>query len=225
MGIKTIKAISLIPDYNLWPRYGVDSLDSTNVSRMRKALRAGYELPHVIASNDNRIIDGFHRTRAILDVFGDDAKIKVEFREYQNEGEMLVDAALLNATQGLPMSPKDKAHFILKARKTKVPWPAIAEALKMDPEDVKQFIERRSATTQDGEKIALSYGAKNMAGKQLNTVQEHYVRTSNACVPEMYISMLLNALQAEGLIITPKTAKRLSDLRYQIDLTLEEVTA
>lgn len=225
MGIKTVQAISLIPDYNLWPRYGVDSLDSTNVSRMRKALRAGYELPHVVACIDNRIIDGFHRVRATLDVLGDDAKIKVEFREYKNEGEMLVDAALLNATQGLPMSPKDKAHFILKARKTKVPWPAIAEALRMDPKDVKQFVEQRSATTQDGEKIALSYGAKGMAGKKLNPVQEHYVRTSNACVPEMYITMLLNALQAEGLIVTPKTAKRLADLRHQIDLTLEEVTA
>lgn len=225
MGIKTVKAISLIPDYNLWPRYGVDSLDSTNVSRMRKSLRAGYELPHVVAATDNRIIDGFHRTRATIEVLGDDADIKVEFREYNNDGEMLVDAALLNATQGLPMSPKDKAHFILKARKTKVPWPAIAEALKMNPEDVKAFIEQRSATTQDGERIALSYGAKGMAGKKLTPVQEHYVRTSNACVPEMYISMLLNALRADGLIITPKTAKRLSELRHQIDLTLEEVTA
>jgi hypothetical protein len=155
MGIETVKAISLIPDYNLWPRYGIDSLDSTNVARMRQSLRAGFVLPHVVAAMDNRIIDGFHRTKATLDVYGDDADIEVEFREYANDGDMLIDAARLNASQGLPMSPKDRAHFILKARKMKIPWPAVAEALKMDTDSVKAFIEKRSATTESGEKVAL----------------------------------------------------------------------
>ena len=222
MGIKTVKAIELIPDWNIWPRYGVNALDHTNVERMKKGLRAGYVLPHVVAAMDYRLIDGFHRTKAMLSVFGDDVKIKVEFREYKNDGEMLVDAASLNASQGLPMNQKDRAHFILKARRLKAPWPGVAEALHMDVEEVKTFLESRTATTKGGEKIALPYGAKSLAGKTLTPAQEHYAQTANGTIPEMYISMLLNALRSDSLIITEQIAKRLKELRQEIDMVIKE---
>jgi hypothetical protein len=44
-------------------------------------------------------------------------------------------------------------------------------------------------------------------------------------MPEMYVSMLLNALKADSLIITPKTAKKLIELSALINVVLEEAVA
>jgi len=63
MNIKKVKAIELIFDWNLWPRYEAEDLDSTNLRRMKSAILAGITLPPIIVNKkDNRIVDGFHRT-------------------------------------------------------------------------------------------------------------------------------------------------------------------
>jgi hypothetical protein len=224
MVTKTVKAIELVMDWNLWPRQSVERLDSTNISRMRNALRNGIKLPPVIAEGKtNKIVDGFHRTQAHLDVYGDSADIEVEYRDYENEAQMYLESGRLNATHGLPMSPKDKVHFILKARKLKIPPVAIAEAIGTNVEDMKDFVKKRTAKSQTGENIPLSYGAKAMAGKTLTPVQEHYVKHANACIPEMYISMLINALNADGVIIKDNTIEKLRELNKLITALLDGV--
>lgn len=223
MGIKTVKAIELILDWNLWPRQAIERLDSTNVARMKASLRAGFDLPPVVANTkDYRVVDGFHRTTAVLSVFGDDAKIKVDFREYKDDAEMFLEAGRLNAYQGLTLSPKDRAHFILKCRKMKIPPAAIADALHIDKVKMDDFVAKRSATTEAGEKIPLPAGARNLAGKTLTETQEHYARTANGCLPEMYASMLINALKADALIMTEKTIIRLCELRDLLDVICSE---
>jgi hypothetical protein len=218
-----VKAIDLVFDWNLWPRQSAQRLDSTNVARMREALRSGFPLPPILVSkSDMRIVDGFHRTQSVLDVFGDDGEIEAILKEYQNEAEMYLDAGATNCRHGLPMSPKDRAHFISRCRKMKCPWPAIAEALSMDPKRVKAFVESRTATTPDGETVPLSAGARSLAGLILTPAQEHFAKTANGCVPEMYVSMLLNALRADGMILTDRTIARLQELRDEIDRILDE---
>jgi len=224
MGIKKVKAIELVFDWNLWPRQAVQKLDSTNVSRMKEALRSGFSLPPVIINKaDYRIIDGFHRTKAHLEVFGDEAIMEVELREYKNDAAMFLESGMLNSNQGLPMSPKDRAHFIIKCRKYKIPPLAIATALSMDVKKMKEFIKKRSAKTTEGETIPLPAGARNLAGKTLTDVQEHYAKTANGCMPEMYTSMLINALNADALILTDNTLKRLKELYNIIGLIIDEV--
>jgi hypothetical protein len=223
MGITKVKAIELIFDWNLWPRQSAQRLDSTNLTRMKATLKSGFALPPVIVNKqDYRIVDGFHRTRSILDVYGDDAEIDVEFREYLNEAAMFLDAGALNAYHGLTMSPKDRAHFFIKARRMKIPSKAIAEALHIDVESLTSFIEKRTAKTEAGETIPLSAGARNLAGKTLTPVQEHFAHTANGCMPEMYISMLINALNADSVFLTDKTMARLKELHRIIEAILEE---
>jgi hypothetical protein len=224
MDTKTIKAIELVMDWNLWPRQSVERLDCTNISRMRDALRNGITLPPIIVDKSTyKIIDGFHRTKAHLDVYGEGAEIEVLFKTYKDEAEMYLEAGRLNAAHGLPMSPKDKVHFILKARKLKIPPLAIAEALGTDVVEMKKFVKARTAKTMEGENVPLSYGAKAMAGKTLTKVQEYYVKHTNACVPEMYISMLINALKADGVIIKEKTIMKLKELNELIIALLDGV--
>ncbi len=221
MGTKTVKAIELILDWNLWPRHDAHGLDSTNVTRMREALKAGVTLPPVIVNaSDMRVIDGFHRTRAHLQEFGDDAKMRVDMRVYESDADMFADSIRYNAINGLPLSPKDRAHAILKARKFKIPMSAIAMALGMSEAGMKEFLAKRTATNPDGEKIALSYGASGLAGKQLTEEDMPFVDTAGGCLAGMYASMLINALRAPSLALSEKTIERLKELRDLIDRVL-----
>ncbi len=221
---KKIKAIELVLDYNLWPRQTDRGVDSTNLGRMKASLRSGFVLPPVVINKqDNRVVDGFHRVMAHMDVFGENVEMAAEFKEYANDGDMFLDTVRLNAHQGLALSPKDRAHSILKCRKLKIPAPAIAEVLHIDVEDMQKFIEKRSARTQDGEVIPLSYGARSLAGKKLTEVQEHYARTASGSIPEVHAAILLNALKAEALVLTDKTLATLCELRALLEVICEEV--
>ena len=223
MGTTKVKAIELVIDWNLWPRQSAQKLDSTNVARMKAALRAGFSLPPILVNKaDNRVVDGFHRTDAYLAVLGDDAMIDAELREFGSDAEMFLAAGATNHHHGLVMSPKDRAHFIARCRKYKIPWPAIAEALSSDAESLKAFVKKRTAKSETGETIPLPAGAQALAGKVLTPVQEHYAKTANGCMPEMYISMLINALNADGLVLTDKTLARLAELHNIIGVLLDE---
>ena len=223
MDTTRVKAIELVFDWNIWPRQSVQKLDGTNLARMKEALRSGFTLPPIVASKkDLRIVDGFHRTKAYLAVFGDEAEMDVCLKEYADDAAMFLESGVLNNVQGLPLSPKDRAHFIIKCRKLKIPPAAIAEALHMDVKRMKDFVEKRSATTEAGEVIPLPAGARNLAGKELTESQEHYARTANGCLPEMYASMLINALNASALMLTENTMNRLQELYNIIERILEE---
>ena len=223
MDTTRVKAIELVFDWNIWPRQSVQKLDGTNLARMKEALRSGFALPPIVANKkDLRIVDGFHRTKAYLDVFGDETEMDVYLKEYAKDAEMFLESGVLNNVQGLPLSPKDRAHFIIKCRKLKIPPAAIADALHMDVKRMKEFVEKRSATTEAGEVIPLPAGARNLAGKDLTTEQEHYARTANGCLPEMYASMLINALNANALMLTENTMNRLQELYNIIERILEE---
>ena len=224
---KKVKAIELIFDWNLWPRYEAEELDSTNLVRMKTALRAGLALPPIIVNKkDNRIVDGFHRVKAVLSLYGDDAEIMAEFRDYKNDAEMFIESARLNNQHGLPLSPRDRAHVILKAHRFKIPVPIIAEALGMDGESAKEFLRKRTAKTKDGETVILSGGAQNLHGKILTKTQEDYVRGRIPGVSaQIYARLLLNALNADAVIFTDKVIDALSKLRVKIDEVLEEVAA
>ena len=220
--IAKVKAIELVFDWNLWPRHAVQRLDSTNIASMKEALKAGFTLPPpVVSKSDMRIVDGFHRVRSYLSLYGDDADIEVELREYKDDCAMFLEAGALNATQGLKLSPQDRAHFIIKCRKMKIPPKAIAVALHMDPERMQDFVSTRTAKTADGENIALPGGARALAGKVLTPVQEHYVKTTNGVIPEMYTQMLINALRADSMVLTERSTAKLIELRDLINDVLE----
>lgn len=222
-----MKALELVVDWALWPRYEANDLDSTNVSRMKEALRAGIELPPIVVDKKSyRIIDGLHRQKAHIAVSGEDTTVSVELREYRNDGEMFLDAARLNTRQGLPLSPKDKVHVILVGRRMKLPLAKIAEAIGMRKEIADDLIAKRTATTSKGEVIPLAAGAIKLAGKRLTRKQEKFARTSNGMQPIVNARLLLNALRADS---TPLTQKELdiyvelnNELTARIKVTMEK---
>jgi len=220
---KKVKAIELVFDWNLWPRYQSEDLDSTNVRRLKSAIVAGIKLPPIIVNHkDNRIIDGFHRTTAYLSLYGDEAEIEVEFKDYKNDAEMFIDSAKLNNQQGLPLSPRDRAHVILKAHKFKIPIPIIAEALGMNGEEAKSFLAKRSAKTKGGETVLLSGGSLNLSGKILTEKQVDCIQSMPGTSAQLYARLLLNALNADAIIFSDKIIGTLKELNKKIEKILLE---
>ena len=213
MGRKKLKAVELILDWNLWPRHEANGLDITNINRMVEALNAGVDLPPVIVnSSDYRVVDGFHRVRAHLKAFGDDATIVADVRVYESEADMFQESVEYNARHGLALTPKDRAHAILKARKFKIPYSAIASALGMSESKLKTFLEKRTATAPTGEKVALPHGASALAGKKLTEKQLHFANHTSGNLPIMHASMLINALNADGMELDDKACAKLKEL-------------
>lgn len=200
---KMVKVADLVIDWNLWPRHESKSLDSTNVKRMKDALAIGVTLPPIIVNKaDMRVVDGFHRSRAVEDLYGDDAEIEAILREYKDEAAMFLDAASLNAKHGMALGPKDWAHCLIKCKRMRIPFPAMAVALGMPEERIKQIIKRRTILAADGERIPVGGGAEQLAvsldGAKADADQEHFARHANGNIPEMHARMLLHALKAEG---------------------------
>jgi len=221
MGTKTVQVGELILDYNLWPRHEANGVDSTNVSRMRDAIRSGVKLPPIIVNSaDMRVIDGFHRTKAYIKELGDDAKIRVDMQVYESEADMFADSVRYNSIHGLPMSPKDRAHAILKARRYGIPMSAMAQALGMTEGKMKEFLAKRTATAPSGEVIAIPGGAAALAGKNLTDEEMHYVNHESGHVPMMHASMLINALRCISLPLSENALAKLSELRDMIDEVL-----
>ena len=211
-----VKALELVKDWNLWPRYESQALDATNLARIREAIKAGEELPPIIVDiKTNRIVDGFHRHEAYLKEFGDTTEITVEFREYEKESEVFKDAVRLNAKTGLPLSPRDKVHAILVMKKLKIPAVEQAKVLGMTDEHRLRILKNRTATTSTGENIPLPAGAMALAGKKLNKKEEHFARTSNGSLPVLHIRLLLNALRA-NVICTDTEITLLMELQGEI---------
>jgi hypothetical protein len=220
-----MKAIELVFDWNLWPRHNINVLDSTNVTQMKVSLESGYSLPPVIANKaDKRLIDGFHRTKAYLDVYGDDAEIDVILEEHDDDASILLRSGTLNAVQGLKLSPKDRAHFSIKCKNLGVSAGEIAKALNMNVAKFEDFIARRTATVEaTGEEVPLSNGSKSLAGKSLNEEEENFRRSSTGLIPSAYISMLVTALKADAVSVSPATEEKLIELRDLIDATLKNI--
>ncbi len=223
MVTKKVKAIELVFDWNLWPRHEAGDLDSTNLSRMKNAVLAGVKLPPIIVNErDNRIVDGFHRTRNVLNIYGDSAEIDAILKHYDSDAEMFMESARVNNQHGLPLSPRDRVHVILKARRFKIPIAAIAEALGLDPKEAKSFLERRTAKSKTGETIPLSGGALSLAGKILTEKQETYVKSCPGTSAQLYARLLLNALKADAIILNDGILATLAELNTKIEKILAE---
>ena len=223
--VQKVKALELIKDWALWPRYEANDLDQTNIRRMKEAINAGETLPPVIVDEKSyRIVDGFHRVSAVISLFGEDAEIDAILRRYKNDGEMFLDAALVNTRHGLPLSPKDKVHVILTAKRMKIPIAKVAAALGMTKEVANGLLERRTATTDKGETIPLSAGAMSLAGKKLTKAQEKFARTANGILPIVNARLLMNALRASSCPLTEKEVEVLIELRSEIDKALAKLS-
>lgn len=102
----------LVEDLSIYPR---SSVSSVNVTNLVAAVEAGCVLPPIVADQKSkRIVDGFHRRRALLRVFGKEADTEVELRQYSSEAELFADAVAMNTSHGLPLGEFEKRGVVLR---------------------------------------------------------------------------------------------------------------
>ena len=221
--IKNLNVSEILIDWNLWPRAEVGDLDSTHIQRLKDAISAGAKLPPVIVSKtDYRLIDGFHRVKAYQDLFKEKAEIEAELKTYHSEAEMFIDSIRYNSKHGMPLTPKDRAHVILKARKFQIDAAILSDALGMEKERIQRLFDHRTAKLKDGRTIVLPHGASKLAGQTLDDTQAHFAKTSNGTLPIVHARILLNALNAQALGLNEKSIRLLKQLKNAINRILRE---
>jgi ParB-like chromosome segregation protein Spo0J len=210
-----VPAALLIEDLSFWPRY---SIDGRHVNQMAEAIQSGKQLPAVVAERTSkRIVDGFHRTRAVIKANGPDAEIEVFWRTYKNDAEMFKEAIRLNASHGRKLTPFDHARITQRAKELGISMDEVAIELHIRITTLKKeskFGLRRS----DGKTaIPLKRPLRHLADEVLTPEQEAYNEVSDGWTPRFHARQLIYALEAGLPEITESFAIDLTHLAELID--------
>ncbi len=168
-----IRLGDLIEDLAIYPR---GSVSDVRVADIGYAMDAGREFPPLVADRQTmKIVDGFHRRRALIRRLGEDGEADVDLTDLADEGAMLIESARLNSAHGLPLGRHDQMVIHIKAVKLGVSDEDIASALGVTPARLLR-IAIREATGPDGGKVATKGGMGHLGGSYLSAEQLAEVR-------------------------------------------------
>lgn len=208
-----VPAVLLVEDLSLYPRLQVDD---HHVARLAEALRAGASLPPVVADRaTKRIVDGFHRRRAALRVFGETATIAVEFHDYADEAAIVLDAIRRNAAHGKRLSTAEEVRCLLIAERVGIDRAAVAAALAVRVERLEELAQKRVA---DGptERVVLKPAMAHLAGKRVDAEQERVNRHLNGNQASYYARMLIELLESDAIDWSNRTLVERLERLYEL---------
>lgn len=222
--MEKVLASELVEDFKFYPRSAVDS---THVTDIAEAFRAGQELPPVVACRKTkRLVDGFHRTRAIKRVFGDEAEISVEWRDYPTEQALYLDALRMNAHNAKKISGNDRTHAIIVGLDLNLKPAAIAEAFGVTVERVELIVAIKTGhmkrTTAKGKQITQRLSLKNSVrhlqgtNPELTPEQAKVIESSPGQSQGLLIRQLADLIEAELIDWSNETAVAQLDRLYQL---------
>lgn len=217
-----IEVSKLVLDYTVYPRHYIEEY---NVNQLAEALRAGIELPPVIAEQDTfRVVDGFHRIPAYIKVYGLDVMIPVEFMTFAKDGEIFKEAAKRNIKHGRKLTSWDLKRCL-----------SLAEDFEIEPEEIEKVL---SITTKTAERLRLGSARvgnevtarrpvplkntiRQMAGKTLTKEQEETNKKLGGHAQAFYINQLVMLIRSDLLDSgNERLMKQLADLRALLDEVL-----
>lgn len=194
--MKQVKAADLILDFDLYPR---NSIDAHNISSIIDALSAGVQLPPVVVDKKSlRVVDGFHRVKASLAHFGEDAKIAVAEKAYRDEREMFLDAMRYNANHGAKLDSCDRTHCLLVAERLRISTEDVAGALRVSVDKLAAL--RIDRTARSGSlTIPLKRTIQWKAGQTLTKQQVSANGRLSGMNQQFYANQLITLLEADLL--------------------------
>lgn len=160
----------LVLDRDLSPRA---SLGSVLIKQLAEALVAGATLPPVVVeSKTSRLVDGFHRIEAHRRVYGREAMVEVVEREYENDGDLFVDAVRLNAGHGSRLASYDQLRCVAIAERLSIDSRRMAKALSVRPSYIGELRASRMGTElATRSPIPLKRTIEHMRGQSLTPAQ------------------------------------------------------
>ena len=213
--MKKMKVSELVLDFDVYPRPDVDG---HNVSALREAARAGVKLPPVvICKKSKRVVDGFHRVRMYRSEYGDAYEIEVIERTYKNDGEIVLDAARMNAGHGKKLSSCDRTRCALLAERLHVPIKDMAMALSIPEDTLKELVIDRSAF--NGKlHVPIKRTIEHMRGKKLTRPQLKANEKLSGMNQLFYVNQLITLIDSD-LLDTSNVdlMKRLEELAERVE--------
>ena len=202
MKVTQVKLAKLNFDYSLYPRQDVSSIQ---ISDMVDALAAGEEFPPIIVEKGtNCVVDGWHRAKAHLRFYKDDANATIDafVKKYPNEKERYLDAVRLNAKHGRRFAPNDKTKALVCAQELGIELVTIAKALNITVERAEEICVEKTATlkTPGGTKqVAIKRTVRHIRGKVITKRQAEVVTKLGGMEQAYYCNQLIILLET-GLI-------------------------
>jgi len=216
--VTEVKAASLVLDYNLYPRHKVDS---THVLHLRSALRAGEKLPPVVADEaSRRVVDGFHRVVSHLQEHGDEATIRVEFRKYESEADLIEDAIRLNSGHGSNLTPWDRVRCTILAEEYGLAVGRLAAALRAPLAEVEDLRLRRTVKVgRDATISPIKRGFSHLAKKgKVTKRQMEGMETAGGLQRTYYVNEVIRTLEYDlADWENPKFVDRLKVLKAMLN--------
>ena len=188
-----MKVVELHLDFNLYPRFKVDSY---HTAEMVESLKAKVNFPPIIAdSTSKRVIDGFHRVYALQHLYKEKAEADVILRKYPSESAMYEEAMRLNSTHGRNLTSYDKAHCILRGRELGLTDEHIAKALHITRDRITSLIHDR--WTADA--TVLKRTVSHFAGKTLTKEQKDFIPRAGGMDQLFYINQVIALLKTDSI--------------------------
>jgi hypothetical protein len=208
MSVQTIKADELVEDFDLYPRGDVDS---SHVASLVEALEAGATLPPIIAcKKTKRIVDGFHRRRALIRYSGEGVVIPVVFKTYKSDGELYAEAMSANSSHGRRLTAVDFSRAMTKGRALGLDDATIAKCLHLTVDKVTELVIDRTA--RHGRiSVPLKRTISHMAGKQLTKPQVDANDRLSGMTQVFYVNQIITLIESK--LLNKEDAKLLSRLR------------
>ncbi|HUU12549.1 MAG TPA: hypothetical protein VM182_02425 [Terriglobia bacterium] len=225
--MRTVKVVELVEDFDLYPRTRVDS---AHVSQIAEALVAGATLPPLVVETPSlRIIDGFHRARALRRVYGDEATAEVIEKRCKTPGIAFKMAMELNAAHGRALAPFDRTHCILRGGSLGLTMTQIGEALHMTQECVDRMQETRvgrmrSVGTYGTNAVALKRTVAHMANRVLTKAQCEANGKLSGMQQQFYVNQVILLIENDMLDKeNEKLMERLAHLAELLESLVVEV--
>ena len=218
--MRLVRCAQLVEDFAIYPRHDVDRQHVANLTR---AIRAGIELPPIIIERKTkRIVDGFHRVRATIQVGGPTAEIMAIEKTYPSEADLLRDAIESNASHGRRLDAQDRTRCVLLLSEHKLTDEQIAVSLHTTKQDVERL--RFKVVLVEGEVRP----AKPVIRSQLNedmreVTEEQYqvARSSSGWSALRNIRQLTRELDAGVVEMTDAVVEALEALDAAVERALE----
>lgn len=192
-----IKASELVCDYDLYPRTQIDSIHTRQI---RDALEAGESLPPIVADKaTHRVVDGFHRLRALMALYGGDVEIEIDEREYESDAEIFADALRFNARHGRVLSPFDRSRAVSHGVQLGLSVEAVAKALALRVDRAQEIKLERAGKTAKGASITLKSTVKHLVGKNLSKRQISANDKAGGMQASYYVNQVINLVEGDAL--------------------------
>ena len=200
--MRQVKASELVFDFGVYPRAAVDK---QHVGYIAQAIQAGAEMPPVVVcKKTRRIVDGFHRTRAMQQIHGPDAPVTIVEKTYRDEKALFLDTVRYNSSHGRNLTTYDRAHCSILATNLGIDDAAIASALHVSEQYLGDLRVDRAAVVGEGAAglhVPIKRTIRHMAGKHLTQEQARANESLSGMNQLFYVNQVITLIEA-GLLDT-----------------------